>query len=134
MKIQQNIAQQLAWFLCLFVAFVITGCVSQETAAKSPKGKLLQDADSYVSELKEQGKLPGFSSTEHVTVRLIASAPWKGGDVSYPAPVMVRIWKQGDDSTYYYALVKDTQEAPWRLTKATLCDKHDKVIERLFPK
>ena len=129
MRIQQRMAKLLAWLLCPLGAFLFTGCV----AIGTPKAKLLEDAGTYVSELKAQNRLPGFTSTEHS--RLIASTPWKGGgEVSYPASVTVRVWKQGDDSTYYYALVKDTQEAPWRLAEATRCDKNDKVIEQLFPK
>jgi len=128
MKAHQRMAALFLWFLCPLVVFVFTGCVATGT----PKAKLLEDAGTYVSELKAQNKLPGLTTTEHW--RLIASAPWKGGEVSYPASVIVRVWKQGDESTYYYALVKDTQEAPWSLAEATRCDKHDKVIEQLFPK
>ena len=128
MRIQQRTPRLLAWFMCPLAALLLTGCVATGT----PKAKLLEDADRYVSELMAQNKLPGFSSTEHG--KLIVSAPWKGGEVSYPASVTVRVWKQGDDSTYYYDLVKATNEAPWRLAEAIRCNKNDKVIERLLPK
>jgi len=99
---------------------------------RSEKGQLLQDAERYVSELKQQDKLPGYSSTEHGN--LIAMAPWHGGEVTYPASVMVRAYKRGDESTYCYALMKNTSESTWRLVEGTRLDKHDKVTEQLFPK
>jgi hypothetical protein len=76
--------------------------------------------------------LPGFTRAEHG--RMIASVPWTGGDVSYPAAVTVRAWKQGDDATYCYELVQETQQSSWHLVKAARRDKHDKEVQRLLPK
>jgi len=126
MKIKRRLERHLVWSFCVLVAVIASGCVSQEAA-------LLRDADRYTSELKEQDKLPGYSSTEHG--RSIASAPLHVGHVSYPASVTVRAWKEGDESTYWwYDLVKDTPESSWRLVKAARLDKDDKVVEQLFPK
>jgi hypothetical protein len=125
----------VAWSLGLLASLSLTGltgCLNVKAAAQSPQAKLLQEAEQYVSEQRAQDKLPGWRSTEHG--RDIASAPWRGGNVSYPAWVIVRAWKAGDESTYWYELVKDTPESSWRLVEATHLDKHDKVIEPLFPK
>jgi hypothetical protein len=124
---KQRTAEPVAWFRRSVVGLLLIGCVATGT----PKVKLLEDAGTYVFELMAQNRLPGFNSTEHG--KLIASAPWKGGEVPYPASVIVRVWKQGDDSIYDYALRKDTQEAPWRLAEATRWDRNDNVIEHLFP-
>lgn len=133
MKMQHSLAKRAVRFLVSVVAAIfLTGCVNQKTMAASSKGKLLEDATSYIAALKQQGKLPGASSTEHG--KFIAAIPWKGKDVSYPASLGVRLWKEGDDSMYYYALVRDTPEASWRLAEAAHCDKHDNVIEQLLPK
>lgn len=120
-----------AWALCLLVGLFLTGCISQETAARSPKGKLLQDAERYVSEQRAQDRLPGWRSTEHG--RVITSAPWPGAKVTYPASVTVRAWKDADDSTYWYRLQKDAPEAAWRLVEGTRLDKDNKVVEQLLP-
>ncbi len=132
MKMRPPIKRELAGLLCVLVSIVLTGCVSQETAARSPKGRLLQDAEAYVAGLKQQDELPGYTRAEHG--RMIASAAWGGGGVSYPASVTVRAWKQGDDSTYCYELVQETPESPWQLVKAARLDKHDKEVPLLLPK
>jgi hypothetical protein len=123
--------RQFATFLGLFSAIILTGCISQQTAAHSAKGQLLQEAERYTSDLKGQDKLPGYSSNERG--RVIASAPWKGGNVSYPASVFVRAWKEGDETIFCYDLVKDTPESNWQLTRATHLDKDKKLIAQLFP-
>src|SRR5215831_7774805 len=121
--------RQSAMFLCIPLGILLAGCISQQTAARSSKGKLLQEAEQYASDLKRQDKLPGYASQERG--RVIASAPWTGGEVSYPASVMVRAYKEGDNTTYRYYLVKDSPESTWELTKATHLDGHDKLIDQL---
>ncbi len=132
MKINLGIAKQPAWISGVVAALVLTSCVNPESAGRSPKGKLLQDAERYATELKQQDKLPGYRSTEHGSV--IARAAWNGGAVSYPASVTVLARKDGDNSTYCYDLTKDTTESSWRLVKATRLDDHDRVIEQMLPK
>lgn len=128
-----SVFRLISWSLCVLVVVVLTGCISpEETASGSPKGKLLKEAGEFASDLKAHDKLPGYSSNEHG--RLITSAAWKGGHVSYPATVTVRAWKEGDDTTYCYALVKDNPESNWQLTKVTHLDKSDQVIEQFVPK
>jgi hypothetical protein len=102
--------KRLAQMISLLLVGIVAGCVGPKAAERSAQGKLLQDAERYVSELREQNKLPGFSSNEHG--RLIARAPWRGGEVSYPASVTIRAWKEGADSHYCYALAKEDQQAP----------------------
>ncbi len=117
----------------MLVAGGLTGCTSPEKAvARSAKGELLKEAGLYASNLKANGKLPGYSSHEHG--RLITSALWKSGHVSYPAAVSVRAWKEGDETTYCYELEKDTPDSSWHLTKADHLDRNGKVIEELYPK
>src|SRR5712664_3672414 len=124
--------RQMASLLCIPLVVALAGCISQQTAASSPEGKLLQAAEQYARDLKDQDKLPGYSSKEHG--RVIAMAPWTGGDVSYPASVTVRAWKKGDDTMYCYDLVKDSPQSTWQLTKATHLDKQKKLIDQLYPK
>jgi hypothetical protein len=131
MKTERKI-RQFTLVLCIPLAMVLAGCISQQTAASSAEGKLLQDAERYARELKDQDKLPGYGSREHG--RVIAMAPWTGGDVSYPATATVRAWKRRDETMYCYDLVKDSPQSTWQLTKATHLDKHSKLIDQLYPK
>ena len=131
MKTERKI-RQLAPILCIPLAVVLAGCISRQTAGSSPEGKLLQDAEQYARDLKDQDKLPGYGSKEHG--RVIAMAPWTSGEVSYPASVTVRAWKKGDETMYCYDLVKDSPQSTWQLTKATHLDKQKKLIDQLYPK
>ncbi len=124
--------KRLAQIMSLLTAGMLAGCVGPKAAERSAKGKLLQDAEKYVSELREQNKLPGFSNNEHG--RLIAATPWRGGEVSYPASVTIRAWKDGEKSPYCYALVKNDQQASWQVVSATRLDNHGKVIDELSTK
>lgn len=128
----QRIISQLASFFCIPLAIALAGCISPITAARSDKGKLLQEAEQYASDLKRQDKLPGYSSNEHG--RVIVRAPWDGGHVSYPASVTLRAWKEGDRTKYCYDLVKDDPQSTWQLTKASHLDRHNKLIDQLYPK
>ena len=118
--------------MALFLVGTVAGCVGPKAAERSAKGKLLQDAERYVTEQREQNKLPGFSSTDHG--RLIAATAWHGGTVSYPALVTVRAWKAGEKPEYRYELAKNDQDAPWQLLSATRQDKAGKVVEQLLSK
>ena len=122
----------IAVTLSIFAALFLAGCVSPQSAGRSPKGKLLQDAERYVTELKQHEKLPGYRSTEHGS--LIARSAWNGGTLTYPASVTVLARKEGDNSTFCYDLTKNAPESSWRLVKATRLDEHERVIEQMFPK
>jgi hypothetical protein len=123
--------RQIASMLCIPLAAVLAGCISQQTVARSPEGNLLQDAEQYVRNLSHQGKLPGYGSKE--LDRVIAMAPWMGSEISYPASVMVQVWKQGDETMYRYDLVKDSPRSAWQLIKATHLDKQSEFIAQLYP-
>ena len=123
--------RQIVSLLCIPLAVALGGCISQQTVARSAEGNLLQDAEQYVRNLSRQGKLPGYSNKE--LDRVIAMAPWMGEEVSYPASVMVQVWKEGDETMYRYDLVKDSPQSGWQLTKATHLDKQSDFIAQLYP-
>ncbi len=127
-----RLTKQVAPYVCFLFLIVVTACTTENSTARSTKGKLVKEAGEYASALKAEGKLPGFSSNEHG--REIASAAWKGSLVSYPAEVTVRAWKQGDESTYCYTFVKDMPDSAWQLTKAIRADKNETVLEQFLPK
>jgi hypothetical protein len=116
---------QMRIMAALLTAAVVAGCVSEKTVQQSAEGQLLQDAEKYVSGLRQKNQLPGFNSTEHG--RIIAAAPWSGGEVTYPTTVIVRAWKkgpgrEGERETYRYELAKETPQAPWRMLGARSLD------------
>ncbi len=117
---------------CAAIALGLTACATKVNPAVTPHGQLVQDAEQYVSQLRQENKLPGFSSAEHG--RVIAAAPWDEGEVSYPAKVIVRAWKSVDNSAYSYTLVKDSADAPWRMTAAARLSSTGKQVEDLTPK
>ncbi len=111
------------------LAGLVAGCAGPKAAQRSAKGQLLQGAERYVSELREHNQLPGFNSAEHG--RLVAAAPWAGGDVSYPTSVTVQAWKQGQEACYRYELTKDSPQASWHLVAATRLNSDGRVVEDL---
>jgi hypothetical protein len=123
--------RQIASLICIPLALVLAGCISQQTVTRSAEGNLLQDAERYVRTLNHQGKLPGYRGKE--LDQVIAMAPWMGQEVSYPAPVTVQAWKAGDETMYCYDLVKDSPQSGWQLTKATHLDRQNKLIADLYP-
>ncbi len=123
-----------SFLICLTLALALTACVTQPNPAQTPHGKLVQDAEKFVSDLHQEGKLPGIGSAEHA--RIIAAAPWNEGEVSYPAKVLVRAWRITDNGTtaFTYNLVKDSADAPWRMTSAQRLSVTGKPVENLMPK
>src|SRR5712664_1665602 len=122
--------------LSLVVVALLAGCASPkpgspEAVARSPQGKLVNDATRCCIELMCQGKLPGMADGEHghlETEGIPCDAP-----ISYPASVSIRVTKK-DESDYSYTFTKDTATSTWRLAKATRVDKDGHVLGQLFPK
>ncbi len=123
---------QIKCMMALIMAGIVAGCAGPKAAQRSAKGQLLQDAERYVSELREHNSLPGFSGSEHG--RLIAAAPWAGGSVSYPLSVSVQAWKEGQTASYRYELAKAAAQAPWHLVGAARLDTGGRVVEDLLAK
>jgi hypothetical protein len=88
MKTLRTVIRRIPRTVCALLLVGVIGCASQQTAARSPKGELLREAEEYALDLKAHNKLPGYRSNEHG--RVIASAPWEHGDVVYPATVTVQ--------------------------------------------
>ncbi len=116
------------WPDALLLLLLASGCANPDVR-RSEQGRLLRDAERYASELKDRDRLPGYGGTEHG--HMIASAPWRAGRVSYPAQVTIRAWKDGDDSTYVYSLVKDSAESSWHLVDAARLDAQGNPAEPL---
>src|SRR5512140_1049241 len=120
MKSFRRLIVRIGFSFCCVSLLVVAGCSTEGSASRSATGKLLQEARTYLSGLKEQGKLPGYGRAQQGNV--VVEAPWERGKVTYPAAVQVRAQKHGEPSTYRYALVKGTKESSWRLVSAACFD------------
>ena len=87
---------------CLF----LTSCAGLREA---------KDAAGRFDELREAGKLPGFTPEEHGRLHAVVSLK---GRASYPASEIVFATKRGDSASYGYRFVKEDSSAEWRLAEA----------------
>src|SRR5437867_3698936 len=103
MKVRRHVLSMLS-------AVAVVGCASSSAparkAARSPHGRLLQDACAYWVGLKDQGQLAGFRGGEHghLTSEPAPLSSW--GEVTFPFSVILHAKKDGDDSFYLYTLMK----------------------------
>jgi hypothetical protein len=114
----------------LILITLLEGCASPESAARGQQGKMLQSAVQHFAQLKQQDRLPGIRREEHGSLTTKA-LPLREGDISYPASVTIRATKKGDDSTYSYGLLKESESSPWQLVKASRLGKDGKLLEEL---
>lgn len=82
---------------------------------RRPDAAFTVEAGEFLIGLAKNGKLPGFSAGEHGKIQ--AGAP-EAASESYPVTRAVHLSKDGDTSDYFYVVVRDSQDAPWRLLKA----------------
>src|SRR6188474_412091 len=132
--IRNILAAQLP-VISLILITLLGGCaspesVSPESAARGQQGKLLQSAVRHFAQLKQQDRLPGIRREEHGSLTSKA-LPLREGEVSYPASVTIRATKNGDNSTYSYGLLKESESSPWQLVKASRLDQDGKLLEEL---
>jgi hypothetical protein len=67
-------------------------------------------------ELKAEGKLPGFTASDHGNIQTEARP--LGYRFSYPATEMIYGTKPNDTAHYTYTFTKDSASSEWRLTAA----------------
>jgi hypothetical protein len=87
---------------CLF----LTSCAGLRVA---------KDAAGRFDELREAGKLPGFTADEHGRLHAVVSMHMR---VAYPASEIIFATKKGDPARYGYKFVKETSASEWRLAEA----------------
>ena len=87
---------------CLF----LTSCAGLRVAT---------DAAGRFDELRETGKLPGFTPDGHGRLHAVVSMR---GRVIYPASEIIFARKDGDSARYGYRFVKENSSSEWRLVEA----------------
>lgn len=78
-------------------------------------GTFTVEAGDFLIGLAKDGKLPGFAAGQHGSMQ--AGAPDSPAD-PYPVTRAVHFSKDGDTSDYFYIVVRESQDAPWKLLKA----------------
>jgi hypothetical protein len=79
----------------------------------------ISSAAEFLHNLKEKGRLPGWSKNDKGAIDLEA----------YSKSVTFNIRKQGISSSYHYAVTRVSNEGTWKLQKAWRTDRQGRTIE-----
>jgi hypothetical protein len=82
-------------------------------------------AVAFLKKLKESGEQPGWSKTDHGTLRVENHA-----DLDTFGFV---VRKAGDASVYHYVVTRASNDSPWKLQKAWRTDKKGLILETFPP-
>ena len=77
--------------------------------------RVTKDAAARFDELRETGKLPGWTPNEHGRLHAVVSMRVR---VVYPASEIIYATKEGDSARYGYRFVKEDSSSEWRLAEA----------------
>jgi RNA polymerase sigma factor (sigma-70 family) len=110
---------------------------------QKPGGALTLDAVTFLTNLKRQGRLPGFPTNEHATTQMMIqnlyqdrNGVWQFNHAdtdTYPASRTLHASKNNDGHfVYYYTVVKASETDVWQLKQAWLTDTNGQVMEK-FP-
>jgi len=80
----------------------------------------------FLHRLSEKGRLPGFSKSEHWSVK----ATFR---IYPPTSETVDVLKKGDSAIYHYELIRASEKGPWRLQKAWRIDRDGRNFEYPVP-
>jgi hypothetical protein len=93
-------------FLAIAACLFLTSCAGLRVA---------KDAAARFDELRETGKLPGWTPDEHGRLHAVVSMRVR---VAYPASEIIFATKKGDSARYGYRFVKENSSSEWRLAEA----------------
>lgn len=93
-------------FLAIAACLFLTSCAGLRVA---------KDAAARFDELRETGKLPGWTPDEHGRLHAVVSMRMR---VAYPASEIIFATKKGDSARYGYRFVKENSSSEWRLAEA----------------
>ena len=91
-------------FLAIAACLFLTSCAGLRVAK-----------DARFDELRETGKLPGWTPDEHGRLHAVVSMRMR---VAYPASEIIFATKKGDSARYGYRFVKENSSSEWRLAEA----------------
>jgi hypothetical protein len=93
-------------FLMAAACWFLTSCAGLRVA---------KDATARFDELRQTGKLPGFTPDEHGRSHAVFSIRVR---VLYPASEIIFATKKGDSARYGYRFAKENPSSEWRLVEA----------------
>lgn len=116
----------------LLAATLLVGCSNDSSrdlasASKAPSTLETVAAQKFLSELKESGHLPGFTTNDHG--RMTSDYVPLAKNVLYPFSITYHCVKNGDSSTYHYTVVSESKDSAWQLQRAWKTDSNGKVLE-----
>jgi len=87
-----------------------------------------ESAEKFLKGLKNKGRLPGWSRHDelaagnvHITVTFLLHHP--------NSMTVDHVRKKGDSSSYYFTVVRASEDSPWKLQKAWRTDAQDHTLE-----
>lgn len=83
---------------------------------------ILKAATDYLSQLRQEGRLPGHTTNDHGIVSI------SGTMLYYPYSLTIR-FKEGEASTNTYTIVQINKDSPWQLKRAWQTDSNDQIIQ-----
>ncbi len=101
------------------IASILTGSGTSEMEA----------AGEFLSELKKQGRLPGFGKNQHGDAT-VSSVPFSWlQKATYPFVVTFHVVLTGDSFTNHYTIGRSAHDAPWHLEKAWRTDTDGRTVK-----
>jgi len=94
-----------------------------------PAGALTENAADFLMTLDENGQLPGISKGDHREAWLTPDLSEQAGSNSYPVSRAFLLTRAGDQSLYYYMLVRPSEDNGWKLQKASRIGPDGRVVE-----
>lgn len=88
-------------------------------------GTILKSGMEYLSQLRQEGRLPGVGTNEH------GHAYINGRLNSYPYSLTMQLTKEGETSVYHYAITKVSRNSTWQLKRAWQTDSNGHFIQEL---
>ncbi len=96
--------------------------------AQAAKKAGAESAFEYLKNLKQNDRLPGWSKHDEGVIRVVIR--FDDHDLHlYPESATLDVQKNGDSSTYHYAVGRVSHDGPWKLKRAWRTDQDDHMIE-----
>jgi len=96
-----------------------------------PAGSLTESAADFLMTLDENGQLPGpgISKGDHQEAWLAPDLSEQAGSNAYPVTRAFFLTCAGDQSLYYYMLVRPSEDSGWKLQRASRTGPDGRVVE-----
>lgn len=94
-----------------------------------PTSALTENAAEFLMTLAENGQLPGVSKGDHREAWLTIDRSEQAGSDAYPVSRAFYLSCAGDQSLYYYKLVRPSEDTGWKLQRAWRTGTNGRALE-----